>query len=292
MPEMLILTPAPDMTAHDDDLEACQALYADLLGAEGWAVRFQPWTEPLPMAARVVMPLLAWGYHLDAASWMQRLRDWPRGVAMVNAAPLIGWNSRKSYLLALADSGVAVVPTILADAVSPADLASAAGAFGCERLVVKPQFSGGAHATHVLAPGSALPPLPDAMMLQPFLDSIATEGEYSLLFFGGAFSHAVVKRPERGDFRVQTQFGGITEPVAASAAMLAVAEGALAALPSPPSYARVDLVRLADGRLAVMEVELIEPYLYLEHAPAAAGPAFARAVAAAAARLCEAGQSV
>jgi hypothetical protein len=107
------------------------------------------------------------------------------------------------------------------------------------------------------------------MLIQPWLDAVVSEGEYSLIFFGGTFSHCVAKRPKAGDFRVQPDHGGSTTAVDVPEGALAVAEAALAAAPTSALYARVDLIRGTDGTLQVMELELIEPALFLHCVPEA-----------------------
>ena len=121
------------------------------------------------------------------------------------------------------------------------------------------------------------------MMIQPFLPSIATEGEYAVILFDSAYSHTVVKRPKSGDFRVQPHLGGKTEPSEAPEGAIELAKGALAAAPADATYARVDIVRGNDGQLQIMELELIEPALFLDVAPHGE-EAFANAVIAAAER--------
>ena len=102
------------------------------------------------------------------------------------------------------------------------------------------------------------------MLVQPYMPSIETEGETSLLYFGGRFSHAVNKRPVAGEFRIQEEFGGLYSPVPAPPAdAVALAEEVLAAVGEPLLYARIDMVPDADGRWLLMEAELIEPDFYL-----------------------------
>jgi hypothetical protein len=110
------------------------------------------------------------------------------------------------------------------------------------------------------------------------MPGILTEGEMSLFFFDGRFSHAIVKRPASGDFRVQEQFGGRETTWDATPAARDLAAAALAAAPDAPVYARVDMVGDAAGQLHIIELELIEPSLFLHHAPDK-GAAFGRAVA-------------
>jgi glutathione synthase/RimK-type ligase-like ATP-grasp enzyme len=115
------------------------------------------------------------------------------------------------------------------------------------------------------------------MLIQPFMASVAQEGEYSIMLFDGTFSHAIVKRPKAGDFRVQPHLGGTEVPCAAPLGALELARSALAAVPAEATYARVDMVADEEGALRIMELELIEPALWLQHAPDK-GAAFTSAV--------------
>ena len=115
----------------------------------------------------------------------------------------------------------------------------------------------------ILEPGEA--------MLQPFMPQVVEEGEWSLLFFAGEFSHAVLKRPRGDDFRVQAEFGGSADPVEPPAALRDGAARVLEAVEGPWLYARVDGVRAKDGGFLLMELEMLEPSLFLgTHGPAAA----------------------
>jgi glutathione synthase/RimK-type ligase-like ATP-grasp enzyme len=105
------------------------------------------------------------------------------------------------------------------------------------------------------------------MLIQPFMASIALHGEYSLMLFTGRFSHAILKTPKRGDFRVQPHLGGTEKPCEAPQGAISLAKAALAEAPAAAVYARVDMVTDEDGALRIMELELIEPALWLNHAP-------------------------
>ena len=115
------------------------------------------------------------------------------------------------------------------------------------------------------------------MIVQPMIEEIAVEGEFSLMLFDGEFSHAVVKRPKRGDFRVQPHLGGVTLPSAPPPGGIELAKQALAAAPATATYARVDMVPDDEGTLRIMELELVEPALFLDHAPDG-GAAFTRSI--------------
>ena len=158
----------------------------------------------------------------------------------------------------------------------------ARGAFPGE-IVIKPPVSAAAYDTFRLAPDDALPAEAEgrAMLAQPFLRAVQDEGEYSLLFFGGRFSHSLVKRPKQGDYRVQPHLGGREELCEPPEGSIDLAQAALADAPAPCAYARVDLLRDDEGALRVIELELIEPALWLQLAPGAPA-AFASAVRSAA----------
>jgi glutathione synthase/RimK-type ligase-like ATP-grasp enzyme len=243
---------------------------AGVLERAGIEVEARPWTEPGELAPfDLVMPLVTWGYHFDPPRWHALLDRLEReSIPTANPVPLLRWNSDKRYLADLGNGGLSVIPTRLVDALDEAALAEAREDYG-ETLVIKPPVSAAADGTHRLGPAD---PLPEesrnrAMMVQPFLPSIATEGEYSIMLFGGGFSHAIVKRPKRGDYRVQPHLGGSETRCDPPDGAVELARAALAAAPAEAVYARVDMVRDQAGKLAVIELELIEPALWLQHAP-------------------------
>lgn len=241
-------------------LDAYRAAFA----AGGMNLAARPW-DLGPGDGAATLALFAWGYHLDVARWEALLAGWPAGRPLLNTAALLAWNTRKTYLLELEAGGIPIVPSRF----GPADADSVAAAFetfGADELVVKPQVSGGSYRTVRLRRGDPVRPLADAI-IQPFVPAVSREGELSFLFVDGAFSHAVRKVAKPGDFRIQPQFGGIFTRFDPDPAALALAGQVIAALPEPALYARVDLLRLADGSLALMELEAIEPDLYPSFAP-------------------------
>lgn len=253
---------------------------AEVLRSHGGEVATRPWTDPGDLSGfDVVTPLVAWGYNRQPDRWLTTLDALETaGVPLRNPATLLRWNSDKRYLEELGAKQIATVPTRMVEALDDTALAVARADFG-EELVVKPPVSAGADGTYRL---SATDPIPAdvagrTMMVQPFLPSVMDEGEYSLMLFEGRFSHAIVKRPKAGDYRVQPHLGGRDEKCEPPPGAIDLAHAALAEAPDPPSYARVDLVRGLDGKLAVIELELIEPALWLEHAPDG-GASFARAM--------------
>ena len=260
---------------------------AAALVAAGLEVEARPWTEPGELTGfDLVLPLIVWGYHLRFVEWLAFLdRLEAEGLPVVNPIPLLRWNSDKSYLAELGAKGVPTVATRLTKAMTLQDLDDARAAFGADTLVIKPPVSAAADGTFKIGPGEGVPDsvAGERMLIQPWMAAITTTGEYSLMFFGGAFSHAIVKRPKVGDFRVQPHLGGTEQPCDPPPRAEALARAALAAAPAAAAYARVDMVAGADGQMEIMELELIEPALWLEHAPDG-GAAYAAAIISAARR--------
>jgi glutathione synthase/RimK-type ligase-like ATP-grasp enzyme len=206
-----------------------------------------------------------WDYHLrvdDFRGWLTRLEG--SGAVVLNPLSLIRWNLNKRYLKELSRAGVSIPPTVWIEPAEEFELAAVCRSHGWKSAVVKPLISASAHGAERRMQG----PVRGPAMIQEYLASIRTEGEWSLMYFGGRFSHAVRKMPRDGDFRVQAEFGGTVEAVDPDQPMLAFAGLALTHLPELAAIARVDV--LPDGRRHVlMELEVIEPELFLESAPGA-----------------------
>ena len=277
MSRVIVLTPAPDFGEAWDwayDVEAAA------LEAGGLSVEARPWTEVGDAGGEdMVLPLVAWGYHEQAGHWhalLDRLEQ--SGAAVVNPLPVLRWNSDKAYLAELGQAGVPTIPSRLVKALDDSALAGARAEWGAD-IVIKPPVSASATGTYRLGAEDPVPAeaLGRPTIVQPFLESVTTEGEYSLMLFDGLFSHAVVKRPKAGDYRVQPHLGGREEPCAPPEGAVAIAERALGQAPGDCAYARVDLVRGNDGELKVIELELIEPSLWLQHSPDN-GASFAAAI--------------
>lgn len=250
----------------------------------GLEVEARDWAGASDLAEfDLVLPLLVWGYPFAPRQWGEAVDRWERqGTRLQNPAPVLRWNADKAYLGRLAERGAPVVPALYADRLSPRFLEQAARTFGTERLVAKPRISSTAWQTIRWSPGASLDGGPEGpAIVQPFLPEIERSGEVSMIFFGGAFSHAVAKRPQPGDFRVQPEFDGIIHAHRPSADEHEAAARILAAVEESLLYARVDLVRGLDGTPRLIELELIEPDLYLGY-EAGAGSRFAAAAIAAA----------
>ena len=248
--------------------------------------------------ALLIEPLKQLGWQTQTISWHNRHVDWNRFDAVIIRSPwdyqqnpdafiatlkrieqssaclfnclqTVLWNIDKRYLQKIEDQGVTIVPTRWGNQLKPADLLAAFEQFNCAEIIIKPVISANADNTFRLTRESARQSsdkLCDTFsaqpfMLQPFMNSIIDEGEFSLFFFGGNYSHCILKTPADNDFRVQEEHGGSLLKVEPEAELLQLAEKANSLLAPEPLYSRLDFVRAEQG-FAIMEIELIEPSLY------------------------------
>ena len=282
MGPIAILTPSPSDEAYRGRWRDVLERNAEPLRRSGLAVESRSWTDAGDLTGTALaMPLLVWGYHRAQPLWLRSIGRWEaEGVNLLNPPSVLRWNGDKTYVGALGERGAPVVPTVYCERVTEAALRDAALSFGTERVVAKPLVSSTAWKT-IRWPGDPVEKGPDgAAMIQPYLPRIETDGEVSLLYFSGRYSHAIRKVPQPGEFRVQPEYDGIISAHDPAPDERAAAEAILAAVEEPLLYARVDLVRGLTGRPELIELELVEPDLYLGY-DASGGAAFADAVTAA-----------
>lgn len=271
------------------ELAASDQLAVAALRARGLAAEAVRWDDPAADWRRFAAVIVrsCWDYtaRLDEfLAWADRVAEL---TALWNPAALVRWNARKTYLRELGERGIEIVPS---EWLAPGDSASLADlieARGWDEVVIKPIVSASAvdtwridRARRAIGEGilDRLRRGPGAIV-QPFLSEIASAGEWSFVFFAATgYSHAVYKRPRPGDFRVQLEHGGTIRRRQPPPVLLAQARAAADAIPGPWLFARVDGVEIA-GRLRVMEIECIEPELFLAGDDAAAAR-FADAIAA------------
>ncbi|MDN4164968.1 hypothetical protein QWY31_05610 [Cytophagales bacterium LB-30] len=250
----------------DEDLMVKEALEQ-----KGFTVDLQVWDDESVNweTYEAVIIKSPWDYFDKPQAWFQWLEKMQAlGSKVLNPVEILNWNSDKNYLLQMAAEGFSIVPTRVVE--KPEQLHSALfDTFGLDKLVMKPKISGGAKQTVILhqTESESLTKYAEwvkeeAYLIQPFMEEVATVGEYSYVFFNGKFSHALLKTPSQGDFRVQHYFGGTIQSVVPSEGVLAQAQAFIDQYAKGCLYARVDGV-LRGEKLFLMELELIEPYLFL-----------------------------
>ena len=259
-----------DAFEHDLEVAALRPAFAEA----GLELIEIDWRAPLEAFEGMALVLLgtAWDYQDHPEEFLARLEALEaEGIAVRNPPEVVRWNADKGYLRELAQRGAATVPTLWRDDLDRAGALAAMDELGSERIVVKRQVGAGGFGQHSFSRAS--PPeegwrMGRPCMVQPFLPSVVEEGEYTFVFIDGAFSHGVLKRAAEGEYRIQSLYGGYECDYTPSAADLSTAQAVVQALPfDEVLYCRIDMARLPSGELAVMEAEMIEPYLYPQQGP-------------------------
>jgi glutathione synthase/RimK-type ligase-like ATP-grasp enzyme len=260
---------------HGDD-----RLVADALERLGFEVTAAVWDDPAVdwrLFASVVIRA-AWDYHLDEAAyaaWLRRCEA--ERIHLWNPPATVRANLDKRYLRNFADAGIEIVPIEYIDRGARESLGKILERRNWTHAVIKPAVSASAHGTWRTSRATAVIDQKQfdeevkkrSLLVQPFADEIVEFGEWSIVFFNGEYSHAVLKKPALGDFRVQEELGGQAEPRDPPPAVLEQARRVLFHVPEPLLYARVDGIE-RDGRFVLMELEINEPFLYIGSSPGAA----------------------
>lgn len=258
--------------AFEHDLEV-NAL-APAIEALGHTFTVIDWRAPMSSFQSVDLLLLgtAWNYQDHEDEFLAKLDALENsGIVLCNPASVVRWNLQKTYLKDLAERGVPTIPTQWIERPVAADITAAFDTLRTEKVVVKRQIGAGAEGQSLFTK-SAPPPQDWSMnrpaMIQPFLPSIQQEGEFSFIFVDGNFSHALIKKAAKGDYRIQSLYGGTETAIDPPDHDRQCAATVLDALPFEiPLYARIDMVRGDNDALLLMEAELIEPYLYPVQGP-------------------------
>jgi hypothetical protein len=258
------------------------------LAARGIEVESVPWNRPGVDWKRYALVVIrsTWDYQHHAEDFLRTLAAIEAVTRLHNSAAIARWNMRKTYLKELAAQGVATVPTIWRDGLARGGLLTLFDELGSDEAVIKPVMSGNAEGAWRLDRQRAkdLAGVIEAffhgrpLMMQAFEQAIVSEGEFSLIYFDGALSHAILKVPKADDFRVQEEHGAEIIAIHAEPALRTAGDAAMAAIGEKLLYGRADLVRHGN-EFRVMELELVEPALYLRMDPGAPDR-FADAVAA------------
>lgn len=237
----------------------------------GYTIHTPIWNDPAVDWHKfdAVIVRSCWDYYKNTDAfrvWLDRMEA--EKIRLLNPVDVIRWNMDKFYLREMLANGAPVIPAVWLQQGEKADLATILREQGWAEAVVKPTVSAGAYQTWTVKPEDAASRQTDldamlanvGVIIQKFLPEISTLGEWSFHFFNNQFSHAIIKRPKPGDFRIQ---GGSVESVVPNAALLAQASQIMTETKRDLLYARVDGIVLED-KLHLMELELIEPRLYLK----------------------------
>ncbi|MEK7316940.1 MAG: hypothetical protein AAB011_12225 [Candidatus Eisenbacteria bacterium] len=273
-------TTAPEGDWYLKNILQDDRLLSDALAALGLTTVRLDWADPDVdwSRFRCIVFRTIWDYFVrfdEFTTWLDHVE---RVTTLCNTASIVRWNMDKHYFADLEAKGVPVVACRYIERGSVEPLADLLEASGWSEAVLKPCVSGAARHTYRVnrANVSELEPImrglltAEALILQPFIEDIVQRGEDTLMVLNGRYTHAVRKVAKLGDFRVQADHGGTVHDLEPTAEQIDLAERAMAACQPLPAYGRVDMVRDNEGRLAVMELELIEPELWLRHHPPAA----------------------
>ena len=273
MSQLVAIASYVSVGAYDANTVDEDALLSEVLTEMGIAHRIVAWSDPEVDWSEFSQVLIksTWDYfdyYPEFLVWLDRLEA--LGIPVLNEVATLRWNSSKDYLLEIESNGFPCVAGKLLPKGSLTTLDQLFELVPAEQLVVKPLVSGGAKNTLKISRTDEPVVLEKILqwvqeedfLVQPYIKEIVEVGEYSLLFFNETFSHAVLKTPAPADFRVQHYFGGTIQEITPDASLLAAAKGLVDRYAKNTLYARVDGV-LVDGVFHLMELELIEPYLFL-----------------------------
>lgn len=243
------------------------------VGRFAWSRKDIDWSQSKYLLFRTT-----WDYHNKWKQFIDWLNKTKQESTFINPIETIVWNFDKRYLLELENRGVNIAKTKVFEKGVEGKLKDAFSHFKIEELVLKPLISAGGRHTYRIKKENceALEEVfrdllkEEAMMLQEFQNDVPVNGEISLMFFGGKYTHSILKLAKSGDFRVQDDFGGSVHDHEASEEEVKFAKYALSQIQPIPVYARVDVFRDNYGNLALAEIELIEPELWFRNYPEAA----------------------
>ena len=246
----------------------------------GWQVDMVPWRREADWNDYdLVYICTPWDYQNDVDGFLDVLATIEQSSArLCNSLQLVRWNLEKTYLQELESRGADIVPSRFFDSFDGRRVEACFDRYKTGTIVLKPVVGANSDNIFVVTrplPGDVVDQLRDAFthrpfFVQPFMDSVQIEGEYSLFFFSGGYSHAILKKPRPGDFRTQEEHGADILSVTAPEALVEAARHVLGVVNPQPVYVRADFVRGKGERFLLMELELIEPALYFRTDPGSA----------------------
>jgi glutathione synthase/RimK-type ligase-like ATP-grasp enzyme len=216
-----------------------------------------------------------WDYFHRIDEFRKWLIEVKAKTTLINPYETIDWNLDKRYLKDMQERGVNIPETCFIDAGCTSSLLELCQDTNWDRWVLKPAISGAARHTYLIEPDTIADHekvfssliAKEHMLLQRFQPNVTLLGEWTFVLINGKYTHAVLKRAKAGDFRVQDDFGGTVHDHQATHEEIEFAESAMAMVNPIPLYGRVDVIRDVNSRLALQELELIEPELWFRNAP-------------------------
>lgn len=256
-----------------DDFEVYDQLLYEPLAQRGWKAQEVSWRNSSIDWNQfdAVIIRSPWDYQDDPEAFLDVLKEIKSSSARLeNSLETVKWNIDKTYLRDLEQRGIEIVPSLWHTQFYADELPSFFAELASDEIVIKPTISAGADDTFWIKRDeqnqytSKLSSLfsDRPFLVQPFMENITAEGEFSVFFFGDTYSHTILKTPQNDDFRVQEEHGGRLQKVEPEAHLLSTARKVLQLIDPLPLYTRADYVRTSENTFALMELELIEPSLY------------------------------
>ena len=255
------------------DLTPDEQVMVTLLRSQGVDVRPVVWdSEANWNQFELVLVRTIWDYHVKIDKYLSWLDDLSKsGVVVLNPLKVLQWNYHKFYLQELSQKGVPVAESSFIRKGDISRLNEAMANLKTEEVILKPAISATAYGLLKVQKHELSNPSKEVrdlisyndVIVQEFIEDIQHAGEWSFLYFNGEFSHAVLKRPQVGDFRVQSDYGGTVEVAQPEEAILEQVARALSGIDEDLLYCRIDGMVL-NGQFMLMELELIEPELFLK----------------------------
>jgi glutathione synthase/RimK-type ligase-like ATP-grasp enzyme len=250
-----------------------ESMLLAFLQDEGLTIKREVWNDASVDWTQYDLAILKspWDYHEhigDFLSWLDTLQKLQ--VRLLNPVEMVRWNCDKHYLKDIEDAGLNIIPSLFLEKCSKPHLLPFFEQLGTEKLIIKPCVSAGAKNTNFLRRDTINEHRDmiyqlleeESYIVQPFMKEIF-EGEWSFIFFNGKFGHSILKVPLGGDYRTQHYHGGVTKAAKAEASQIESVAKYVQQFGRGALYARVDGV-MREGQFLLMELELVEPYLYLD----------------------------
>jgi glutathione synthase/RimK-type ligase-like ATP-grasp enzyme len=271
---IVLVTYQDNSAYHNTTVVNEDDLLINFLTEKELKIKKEIWNDPLVNwdSYDIVIIKSPWDYFNlieDFYVWLTKLKS--KNIKVLNPIEILTWNADKHYLHDIANAGLKVTDSIFLNKHQDIELNQYFDKLNTAKFIVKPAVSGGSKNTFKVTSANAkeinqklnILIQDEDFIVQPFLTEIEDNGEWSFIFFGGKFSHALLKKAKTGDFRVQSIFGGTVHPMDPTAELLEKAQQYVDEFAKGCLYARVDGA-IVNEDFVLMELELIEPFLFLD----------------------------